>query len=115
MNPWLQELPDPITKLVWDNAAIVSPEDRRGVRARSRATVVEAHGERHARSTMPVFVLPGQADYSVALAFGQYGEMRIAHVPDGGGTNVYPLRKSNAHAHRHRLQARRRPAARPTS
>ena len=29
------------------------------------------------------------------LAFGQYGEMRIAHVPQGGGTNVFPLRKSN--------------------
>ena len=41
-------------------------------------------------------MLPGQADYSIALAFGQYGEMRIAHVPDGGGTNVFPLRKSNA-------------------
>ena len=26
MNPWLQELPDPITKLVWDNAAVISPK-----------------------------------------------------------------------------------------
>ena len=45
---------------------------------------------------IPVYVLPGQADYSIALAFGQFGEMRIAHVPDGGGTNVFPVRKSNA-------------------
>ena len=45
---------------------------------------------------MPVFVLPGQADYSVALAFGQYGEMRISHVPQGGGTDVFPLRTSGA-------------------
>src|SRR5262249_1068508 len=28
--------------------------------------------------------------------FGQYGEMRISHVPNGGGTNVFPLRNANA-------------------
>jgi Fe-S-cluster-containing dehydrogenase component len=42
-----------------------------------------------------VFVLPGQAGFSIALPFGQYGEMRIANVPDGGGTNVFPVRTSN--------------------
>ena len=32
MNPWLQEMPDPITKLVWDNAALVSPQTAARVR-----------------------------------------------------------------------------------
>ena len=40
---------------------------------------------------IPIYILPGQADFSIALPFGQYGEMRIEHVPNGGGFNVYPL------------------------
>ncbi len=94
MNPWLQELPDPITKLVWDNAALLSPATAAefGVK---QSDLVEIRVEDRS-ITVPVFVLPGQADWSIALAFGQYGEMRIAHVPHGGGTNVFPLRPSNA-------------------
>jgi Fe-S-cluster-containing dehydrogenase component len=94
MNPWLQELPDPITKLVWDNAAIISPKtaaefnlklgDR--VKLTINGTALD----------IPVYILPGQADYSIALANGQFGEMRIDRVPDGGGTNVYPARKTAA-------------------
>ena len=94
MNPWLQEMPDPITKLVWDNAAIISPATAREFGLAQGDLVEVRVGE--AAITIPAFVLPGQADYSVALAFGQYGEMRISHVPQGGGTNVFPLRKSNA-------------------
>jgi molybdopterin-containing oxidoreductase family iron-sulfur binding subunit len=94
MNPWLQELPDPITKLVWDNAAIISPK--------TAEEFALKHGERvklRVNGTtldIPVYILPGQADYSVALAYGQYGEMRIDRVPDGGGTDVYPARKLDA-------------------
>jgi molybdopterin-containing oxidoreductase family iron-sulfur binding subunit len=94
MNPWLQELPDPITKLVWDNAAIVSPKTASEFGLKQgdvvKLTVTGSSIE------IPIYVLPGQADYSIALPFGQFGEMRISNVPDGGGTNVYPLRKSNA-------------------
>jgi molybdopterin-containing oxidoreductase family iron-sulfur binding subunit len=94
MNPWLQELPDPITKLVWDNAALISPKT---------AEVFGLHHGDVVKLTVggtaleiPVFVLPGQANFSVALAFGQFGEMRINHVPSGGGTNVFPLRHTQA-------------------
>ena len=94
MNPWLQELPDPITKLVWDNAALISPATAREFGLTQGDLVEVRVGE--TALAVPAFVLPGQADYSVALAFGQYGEMRISHVPQGGGTNVFPLRRSNA-------------------
>lgn len=94
MNPWLQEMPDPITKLVWDNAALVSPATARALRIATGDIVELRLGERALE--VPAFVLPGQADYSVALAFGQLGEMRIAHVPHGGGTNVFPLRRSTS-------------------
>lgn len=90
MNPWLQELPDPITKLVWDNAAVISPNTATALGI-AHNDVVELTISGRA-ITIPAFVLPGQADGSVALAFGQFGEMGIAHVPQGGGTNVYPLR-----------------------
>jgi molybdopterin-containing oxidoreductase family iron-sulfur binding subunit len=90
MNSWLQELPDPITKLVWDNAAVISPNTATAFGI-AHNDVVELSISGRA-ITIPAFVLPGQADGSVALAFGQFGDMRIAHVPQGGGTNVYPLR-----------------------
>ena len=94
MNPWLQEMPDPITKIVWDNAAVVSPATAKAFGIRKGDAIEVRVGE--AAVTLPAFMLPGQADYSVALAFGQSGEMRIAHVPHGGGFNVFPLRISNA-------------------
>ncbi|HEY1189478.1 MAG TPA: 4Fe-4S dicluster domain-containing protein [Gemmata sp.] len=94
MNPWLQELPDPITKLVWDNAALVSPATARELGLAS-GDVVRLERDVTALE-VPVFVLPGQADYSLALSFGHLGEMRIGHVPDGGGTNVFPFRTSDA-------------------
>jgi len=94
MNAWLQELPHPITKLVWDNAAVVSPKTaiELGLNLSDRVKLT-INGS---VLDIPVYILPGQADYSVALAYGQFGEMRIDHVPDGGGTNVYPVRKSSA-------------------
>jgi molybdopterin-containing oxidoreductase family iron-sulfur binding subunit len=93
-NPWLQELPDPITKLVWDNAAVISPATASAF-GLTRGDLVELRVDESALS-VPAFVLPGQVDWSVALAFGQHGEMPIAHVPDGGGTDVFPLRTSSA-------------------
>ena len=112
MNPWLQELPDPITKLVWDNAAVISPAtaDAFGIKTGDVIVLsVERTGSDFSNTPtnaltdivgvrtglpVPAFVLPGQADWSVALAFGQSGDMRISHVPQGGGTNVFPLRMS---------------------
>lgn len=94
MNPWLQELPDPITKVVWDNAACISPATAAEFGIRT-GDLIEVRLQQQAVA-VPVFVLPGQADYSLALAFGQSGEMRIESVPQGGGVNVFPLRSSNA-------------------
>ena len=93
MNPWLQELPDPITKLVWDNAATVSPKTAAEFKVKTGDKVKLT--VRGVAVEVPVFVLPGQADFSVALAFGQFGEMRIGRVPEGGGTDVFPVRKSD--------------------
>ena len=69
-SPWLQELPDPITKLTWDNAALLSPAtaDKLGVDS-GRMIQVSHHG---ASLRLPVWIQPGTADDVVVLALG-YG------------------------------------------
>jgi Fe-S-cluster-containing dehydrogenase component len=79
---------------VWDNAAVLSPATAAAFGIKL-GDLIEVRVEDKA-ATLPAFILPGQAEWSVALAFGQYGEMRIANVPMGGGTDVYPLRRSHA-------------------
>ena len=93
-NAWLQELPDPISKLVWDNAALISPQTAQTFGLATGDVIRLRHDSNQLE--IPVFVLPGQADYSIALHFGQCGETRMAHITGGGGTNVFPFRTSQA-------------------
>ncbi len=96
-NGWLQELPDPITRLTWDNAAWVSPATAKtlGVQMHEMAadTVrIEANG---ASVVLPVLVCPGHADGSITVTLG-YGQEHAGQVGRGTGVNVYPLRTSAA-------------------
>jgi len=75
-NSWMQELPHPVTKIVWDNVAVVSraTADRLGVGAHLRdgqyfADVVSVSSE-HGEIELPVWVQAGQADDSVTLYLG---------------------------------------------
>ncbi len=88
-NGWLQEVPDPVTKLTWDNAALVSPSTakRLGV---STGDIVRLVVDQRSLE-IPVFVSPGQTDESLALALG-YGRSHAGRVGNGVGCNVYPLR-----------------------
>lgn len=94
MNPWLQELPDPITKLVWDNAALVSPATANEIGVKTGDVVKVTVAGDPASIEIAAFIAPGHADLCVTLPFGQFGEMRIGRVPDGGGFNVFPFRRS---------------------
>lgn len=90
---WLQELPKPISKLTWDNAAYFSPSDaeRLGLSAES-AVDVELAG----RSVQaPVWIMPGQAQGVVTLHLG-YGRRRAGRVGTGIGVDAYQLRTSSA-------------------
>ncbi len=90
---WLQELPDPVTKLAWDNAARISPAMARdlGVEDEDLITV-----ELDGRSvTTPVLVVPGQADNSVALSLG-YGRDGGEGVAKDIGVNVGKIRTQAA-------------------
>ncbi len=89
-NPWLLELPEPISKLVWDNAALVAPATARRL-GLTRGDVVEiAKGDRAIR--VPVLVSPGQAHDAIAIWFG-WGRQGAESVARGVGTDVGPLRQ----------------------
>jgi molybdopterin-containing oxidoreductase family iron-sulfur binding subunit len=92
-NGWLQELPKPLSKLTWDNAAYMSKATaaKHGlanqdlVELRYRGRTVQA----------PVWILPGHADDSVTAHLG-YGRTRAGKVGNGTGFNAYALRASGA-------------------
>ena len=109
-NGWLQELPKPLTKLTWDNAAIVSPATanqfglmvepafRGGEHGMNVASMVEITVADHTISA-PVWIVPGQPDGVVTLHLG-YGRTRAGKLgstttQNAVGFNAYELRRSN--------------------
>ncbi len=92
-NGWLQELPDPITTLTWDNAATLSPEDARELGVKHGEVVRLTHGGRGVEA--PVCVVPGQARGVVGLALG-YGRQAGGRVAAGAGVDAFPLRTATA-------------------
>jgi molybdopterin-containing oxidoreductase family iron-sulfur binding subunit len=88
-NVWLQELPKPMTKLTWDNAALIAPElaARHGL---SNGAVIRIEG-RGRSIEAPVWIVPGQAQESVVLPLG-YG--RTGRIARGHGFKAGKLRVS---------------------
>ena len=91
-NGWLQELPDPVTKVTWDNAAQVSVKTAKELSVTSGDMLkVTLDG---ASVQVPVFVTPGTADNVVILPTG-YGRT-VGTVASGAGFDVTPLRTTAA-------------------
>ncbi|WP_299177992.1 TAT-variant-translocated molybdopterin oxidoreductase [uncultured Chryseobacterium sp.] len=96
-NPWLQELPDPITRMSWDNYLTISPKDaeRLGIendlnaRMQLDGSIVNLTVGGVKIENVPVFIQPGQAEGSVGLALG-YGKKNSGATADTG-VNAYPL------------------------
>ncbi|HEV8630187.1 MAG TPA: TAT-variant-translocated molybdopterin oxidoreductase [Thermoanaerobaculia bacterium] len=92
-NPWLQELPHPLSKLTWDNAAYLSPATAAALGVETgEAVLVVANGN---RAGLPAVILPGMAEGTVAIELG-YGRQGLGHVADGVGADAYPLRTSTS-------------------
>jgi MoCo/4Fe-4S cofactor protein with predicted Tat translocation signal len=92
-NPWLQEQPDPISKLTWDNAAMISEATARRLGLQSEDVVaLEANGQ---QVRAPVLLVPGLADDVAAVYLG-YGRSGQEAVAAGVGFNAYPLRPTAA-------------------
>ncbi len=91
-NGWMQEMPDPMTKLVWDNAALISPATARELSVADggmlRITVGSASAE------FAAMIQPGQADNSVTVSLG-YGRKEVGRVGRGTGFNGYGIRPAN--------------------
>ena len=87
-NGWMQELPDPITKLTWDNAVLVSRKTARDLGVQNGDLVeITLNG----RSVVgPIWTQPGMADYSLGLALG-YGREKAGRVGTGVGFNAYKI------------------------
>lgn len=81
-NPWLQELPDPISKVCWDNYLTVSTADAAEM-GLADEMVVSING-----IELPLLVQPGQAKGTVSLALG-YGRKTAGKVGDGVGVNGF--------------------------
>ena len=92
-NGWLQELPKPISKLTWDNAALVSPRTAESLNVKSEDLVELTVGER--KLDVPVWVTPMHADDSVTLYLG-YGRKNGGRVAEGAGFDANALRTTGA-------------------
>jgi len=87
---WLQELPDPIYKMCWANAAAISPATAKKLGVESGDHVTVSVGG--ANVELPCIISFGQADDSVALTSGQ-GRKVVGRVGNGVGFDTYPLRR----------------------
>jgi molybdopterin-containing oxidoreductase family iron-sulfur binding subunit len=97
---WLQEMPDPITRITWDNVALISPATAEKLGVKHEEVVRLKFKGREIE--IPAYILPGQADGSVAVTLG-YGRTAAGKVggseKDGVapvGVNTYKLRTSDA-------------------
>ncbi len=93
-NPWLQEMPDPITKATWDNYLTLSVKDAadlgisHNLETMTTQKVILTVGKN--KVELPVLPQPGQKSGTVGLALG-YGRTNAGPVADGVGINAYPL------------------------
>ncbi len=113
-NGWLQECPDPITKVAWDNAILVSPHLARHLgiepggsklQVARKETAEFAAGKERAfigRVTLngrtitgPLQIQPGLSNFTIVLPLG-YGRTVSGRVGKGTGHNFYPIRTSDA-------------------
>ena len=87
-NGWLQELPEPVTKMTWDNAVLVSRKTAQDLGVANGDSVEITLNGRTVSG--PIWTQPGMADYSLGLALG-YGRDKAGRVGTGVGFNAYKI------------------------
>ena len=100
-NAWLQELPDPVSKVCWENYAAVSPNRAKRMNVKQSTDPPNQKGDivtvdvGHAKFDLPVVVQPGLHDDVVAVALG-YGRVAAGRVGDKLGQNGFALAEATA-------------------
>jgi molybdopterin-containing oxidoreductase family iron-sulfur binding subunit len=119
-NGWLQELPNPLTKITWENVALVSPKTAADLKLNQTREADQQAGGTEGKAfvntkggnlfsdlveityqgnkisqKVPVWVQPGQPDGVVTLFLG-YGRTKAGRVGTGLGYNAYEVQKSDA-------------------
>ncbi|MGH9338273.1 MAG: 4Fe-4S dicluster domain-containing protein, partial [Acidobacteriota bacterium] len=92
-NAWLQELPQPITKICWGNAVLMSPATAERLELQNEDEVELRYQQRSLRG--PVWILPGHAEGCFTVNLG-YGRTQAGRVGNGVGFNAYSIRTSDA-------------------
>ena len=114
-NGWLQECPDPITRLAWDNAILVSPKLGKELGIDPRGSLIQVARKEEAEFSMgkenapvfelnvggrkirgPVHIQPGLSNYTVVVPLGYGRTLDQFHVGKNAGFNAYPLRTTAA-------------------
>lgn len=103
-NPWLQEMPDPITKATWDNYICMSPKTAREqfdaeltsineVDANKKQATIKWKGR---ELTLPIVVVPGMHNDVIAVALGYGRDKMVGRAAAETGKNAYPFVAYNA-------------------
>lgn len=87
-NPYLLELPDPVSKVTWDNYAAINPKfaEELGIKENTKVELVVGSK----KVSLPVLMQPGQAMGTVGVAMG-YGRTAAGKAGNEIGANVYPM------------------------
>ncbi len=112
-NGWLQECPDPITKISWDNAILVSPKLAKHLGIDPAGSLLQVARKENANLKQgqeqafigevtlngvtvrgPLHIQPGLSNFTIVLPLG-YGRTISGRVGKGVGHNFYPLRTTN--------------------
>jgi MoCo/4Fe-4S cofactor protein with predicted Tat translocation signal len=91
-NPWLQELPDPISRVCWDNYVAMSPSMAKAMGLKQGNVVELKAGNKSVKG--PVYIQPGVAENTVAIAMG-YGRTAAGKTADNVGFNAYEMTTVN--------------------
>ncbi len=94
-NIWLLEVPDPVTKLVWDNCASISPATARSLNL-VQGDFVRLTTDGAKPIEVAVFVQPGQSDFSIQLTLG-WGRQKVGRYGSFHGFDVHGLRTTKGY------------------
>lgn len=94
-NPWLLELPDPITQMCWDNAALISANTAKALHVKNQDVVRLRHAQSGQSVEVAIWIQPGMADFLVALPLG-WGRKKAGRYGSGCGFDGFAIRQSQS-------------------